>query len=53
MTFVGTDPNHQGRGAATILTKWGLDRAEKDRIPVYLESTMNAVALYQKLGFVR
>ena len=52
MTFVGTDPKYQGRGAATMLTKWGLERAERDRVPVYLESTLNAVSLYERLGFL-
>lgn len=53
MTFVGTDPKYQGQGAATMLIRWGLERAEKEGVPVYLESTLNAVSLYEKLGFVR
>lgn len=52
MTFVGTLPEHQGRGAATILTNWGLERAKKDNLPVYLESTVAASSLYRRLGFV-
>lgn len=34
------------------MTEWGLSKAEKENIPVYLESTLNAVSLYRKLGFV-
>lgn len=50
---MGTDPVHQGRGAAKMLTRWGLERAVKEGLPVYLESTINAIPLYVKLGFVR
>ncbi|EKD12040.1 uncharacterized protein L3040_003181 [Drepanopeziza brunnea f. sp. 'multigermtubi'] len=52
MNFVGTDPRYQGRGAGTMLTKWGLSAAEKDGLPVYLESTVAASSLYRRLGFV-
>jgi allophanate hydrolase len=34
------------------LLQWGLSRAEKDRLPVYLESTLLASPLYRKHGFV-
>lgn len=53
MTFVGTDPSHRGKGAATRLTEWGLERAEKEDLPVYLEATAEAVSLYQKLGLIK
>jgi allophanate hydrolase len=52
LTFVGTIPNCQGRGAGTLLLQWGLSRAEKERLPVYLESTLSASSLYRKHGFV-
>ncbi|TAQ90552.1 hypothetical protein B7494_g1106 [Chlorociboria aeruginascens] len=52
LTFVGTYPGFQRRGAGTMLTKWGLAKAEKENIPVYLESTITALPLYQKLGFI-
>ncbi len=51
LTFIGTDPCYERRGAATSLTRWGLDRCVKDNIPAYLESTLNAVPFYGKLGF--
>ncbi|TVY48582.1 Allophanate hydrolase [Lachnellula occidentalis] len=52
LTFVGTHPDFQGKGAATLLTKWGLERAKKDNVPVYLESTISASSLYRRLGFM-
>ncbi|KAL2067337.1 hypothetical protein VTL71DRAFT_1762 [Oculimacula yallundae] len=52
LTFVGTLPKHQGRGAGTMLNKWGLQKARDDNLPVYLESTIAASSLYRRLGFV-
>lgn len=53
MTFVGTDPRYMGRGAASMLTKWGIKRADSAGLPVYLEATLEAVSMYRKLGFQR
>jgi hypothetical protein len=33
--------------------QWGIDIAEKLRVPIYLESTLAAVRLYEKIGFTR
>ncbi|PMD48374.1 amidase signature enzyme [Hyaloscypha variabilis F] len=53
LTFVATHPRFQGRGAGTLLTEWGLERARQEgNIPVYLESTIAASSLYRRLGFV-
>ena len=35
-----------------MLSKWGLEKAKQDKLPVYLESTTPASALYRRLGFV-
>ena len=51
LTFIGTDPQFERRGAATSLIKWGLDKSRESNIPAYLESTLNAVPLYERLGF--
>jgi GNAT superfamily N-acetyltransferase len=48
---MGTDPLHQKRGAATMLIQWGLDHCKQENVPAYLESTMEAVPLYEKMGF--
>ncbi|KAF4635966.1 hypothetical protein G7Y89_g2126 [Cudoniella acicularis] len=52
MTFLGTDPLFQGRGAATLLIKWGIEKAKQDKLPIYLESTIAAASLYRRLGFI-
>ena len=51
LTFIGTDPQYERRGAATSLINWGLERCDKSNVPAYLESTPNAVPLYERLGF--
>ncbi|KAH8700371.1 acyl-CoA N-acyltransferase [Talaromyces proteolyticus] len=51
LSFIGTDPKHERRGAASILIQWGLEYSKRDNIPVALESTQVAWPLYQKLGF--
>jgi hypothetical protein len=33
------------------MIKWGIDRREKEKISAYLESTVEAVDLYKKMGF--
>ena len=52
LTFVGTQPEFQGRGAGTLLTEWGLSRAKNENVSVYLESTLQAASLYRRLGFI-
>lgn len=33
------------------MTKWGLEKAKRENVPVYLESTVVASSLYRRLGF--
>ena len=52
LPFVGVDPAHQGRGLGAQLLRAGLDRADRDRLPAYLEaSTARNRALYERHGF--
>lgn len=51
LSFIGTDPQYERRGAATSLMQWGLDRCRRRNIPAYLESTLDAVPFYEQLGF--
>ncbi|KAK3333778.1 hypothetical protein B0T19DRAFT_459222 [Cercophora scortea] len=51
LAFVCTDPAYQGQGAGKLLTRKVLDMAAAEGVPVYLESTMMAVSLYERLGF--
>lgn len=53
LTFVCVDPRYQGRGVGSGLTRRLLELVETgdEKLPVYLESTMEAVPLYERLGF--
>lgn len=46
-----TGPQYQKRGAASMLIKWGLQRADELNLPVYLESSPVAHDFYEKHGF--
>ncbi|KAI2611897.1 putative GNAT family acetyltransferase [Hypoxylon sp. NC1633] len=52
LTFMGTDPAYERRGAATMMVRWGMERGRKERVPTYLESTLEAAPFYRKHGFV-
>ncbi|PGH36307.1 hypothetical protein GX50_00812 [[Emmonsia] crescens] len=49
---LAVDPDFSGRGLATQLVQWGIDRAKEDNIPAFLESSPAALGLYKRLGFV-
>ncbi|KAH9860352.1 hypothetical protein J1614_011683 [Plenodomus biglobosus] len=46
-----TDPEHHRRGAGSMLLNWGLEQADKDNLPAFLESSLLARPLYASLGF--
>ncbi|RSL62882.1 hypothetical protein CEP54_005483 [Fusarium duplospermum] len=48
LVYVSTDPNHQGHGAASRLLSRLMEVAVSKRLPIWLESTMNAVSFYEK-----
>ncbi|KAI0425127.1 putative GNAT family acetyltransferase [Xylaria sp. FL1042] len=52
LTFMGTDPAHERRGAASMMVRWGIEQCNKDGILGYLESTLDAAPFYEKMGFV-
>ncbi|OTB00275.1 hypothetical protein M426DRAFT_324423 [Hypoxylon sp. CI-4A] len=51
LTFIGTDPLYERRGAASQLVGWGMQQCEMHNVPAYLESTLEAAAFYGKQGF--
>ena len=51
LTFLATDPSHEHRGAATLLVRWGVEQAVRERVPAYLESTADAGPVYEKQEF--
>jgi ribosomal protein S18 acetylase RimI-like enzyme len=53
LPFVGVDPTSQGHGLGSALLRYGLARADRDRLPAYLEaSSPGNRALYERHGFV-
>ncbi|KAL4793746.1 putative GNAT family acetyltransferase [Aspergillus venezuelensis] len=51
LSYIGTDPKYERCGAGSMLVNWGLERARRENVPAALESTKNAWAFYEKLGF--
>jgi predicted N-acetyltransferase YhbS len=51
LTFIGTDPLYERRGAASLLVRWGMKQCQIDHTPAYLESTVEAASFYEKHGF--
>jgi ribosomal protein S18 acetylase RimI-like enzyme len=52
LAVLGVDPDFQGRGYASRLLKGGLARLDRERLPAYLETSIeDYVALYQHFGF--
>ncbi|KAF2137611.1 uncharacterized protein K452DRAFT_291428 [Aplosporella prunicola CBS 121167] len=43
-------PDYQRKGIGAILMQWGMDQADKDGLPIYLESTPAGYSLYKKMG---
>ena len=53
LNHLSTFPNHQRRGAGTLLLTWFFEQADEEGILVYLNSEAGgeAVGLYKKVGF--
>jgi ribosomal protein S18 acetylase RimI-like enzyme len=50
---IGVDPSSQGTGAGSALLRDGLDRADAQQAPSYLETETEAnVGFYERRGFV-
>lgn len=48
---IAVDPEHQGKGWTSVLMKPMLVKADKERLPCYLESPERNVSLYEHFGF--
>jgi GNAT superfamily N-acetyltransferase len=51
LTFIGTDPSYECRGAASLLLRWALEHCARENVPAYLEGTIDAGPLYERHGF--
>ncbi len=52
LAMIGSDPSVRGQGFGKALMQAGLDRADADHAPAYLESTKpDNIPYYQRFGF--
>ncbi|OBT66138.1 hypothetical protein VE03_05140 [Pseudogymnoascus sp. 23342-1-I1] len=49
---VATHPDYQGRGAGSMLVKWGCELADKNDVAAYVDASKEGAPLYKKYGFV-
>ncbi|MCJ1288099.1 hypothetical protein MMC26_007454 [Xylographa opegraphella] len=51
LEIVATLPQHQGKGAAGKMIRWGLDQADRDGLEAYVEASPLAVPVYEHYGW--
>ncbi|TLD31840.1 Acyl-CoA N-acyltransferase [Venturia nashicola] len=51
LASLAVDPRFKGRSIASKLVQFRPDKADRDGLPAYLESTPVAIGLHQRLGF--
>lgn len=49
--MLATLPEHQDRGAASLLIRWGLDRADRDGLEAYVEASLAGAPVYEHFGW--
>lgn len=52
LELLGTRPEFQGKGAAGMLMRWGLERADEEGVEAYLEASPDGKPIYEHFGFV-
>ncbi|KAJ5544040.1 hypothetical protein N7513_003314 [Penicillium frequentans] len=52
LQFLGVSPRFQRRGVGKELLQWGIDKADQEHTPIYLEATSFGQPLYESFGFV-
>ncbi|KAH7074593.1 acyl-CoA N-acyltransferase [Paraphoma chrysanthemicola] len=51
LTYLAVDAAYARRGVGTSMVTWALDRCEGEGYTAYVESTVEALPFYEKLGF--
>ncbi|KNG90660.1 acetyltransferase, GNAT family [Aspergillus nomiae NRRL 13137] len=51
LALLATDPRYERRGAASLLTQWGCDVADRLGIECYLEASKKGHPVYKRKGF--
>lgn len=52
LDMLATDPDYHGKGAGTMLVRWGCELADKDGVATYLDASKAGKRLYERYGFV-
>ncbi|KAF1995860.1 hypothetical protein P154DRAFT_525963 [Amniculicola lignicola CBS 123094] len=52
LNSLATHPDHERRGAGSMIVKWGVEKADELNIETYLNSSKIARPLYERHGFV-
>lgn len=51
MELLLTHPDYQGKGCGSMILRHGLELADRDQLPCYIDSSPMGKALYEKLGW--
>jgi GNAT superfamily N-acetyltransferase len=51
LEMISTRKIYQGKGAASMLIRWGVEKADLDGVECYLDSTPDGKSTYQRYGF--
>ncbi|KAF2094085.1 hypothetical protein NA57DRAFT_18783, partial [Rhizodiscina lignyota] len=51
LSILIADPANGRRGAGSALLHWGNERADKDKLPIFLEASPMARPLYERFGY--
>ncbi|MCJ1410459.1 hypothetical protein MMC19_004544 [Ptychographa xylographoides] len=51
LEFIATLPEHQGKGAAGRMIRWGLEQADRDCLEAYVEASPVSVPVYEHYGW--
>ncbi|KAE8372479.1 acyl-CoA N-acyltransferase [Aspergillus bertholletiae] len=51
LALLATDPRYERRGAASLLTQWGCDFADRLGVECYVESSKKGYPVYKRKGF--
>lgn len=49
--MLATRPEHERRGAGSMLVQWGCDIADENGVPAYIDASKAGAPLYKKFGF--
>ncbi|KAL1986721.1 hypothetical protein VTN96DRAFT_5926 [Rasamsonia emersonii] len=52
LELLGTVQDYQDKGAASLLINWGLQRADEERVECYIDSSPQAISIYERFGWV-